>query len=263
MSHRYHALAFTDAVLAAQARYGSRAAVERYHRAHDAPLPLRPVAGVRAPTPEARPGTGDALTGLERQFLAELDGFYLATVSETGWPYVQFRGGPAGFIHTPDEHTIAWADFRGNRQYISMGNLALEGRAALIFMDYARQTRLKVYGWASVNDIPTPHPGSRGRPDTGAAHTRPHDPATGGTSLAVPGYPGRVEREVRVDVTAYDWNCPQHITPRYTVDELAPQLDPILNRVTELEEKNRILRIEIGRLRGRRSKPSPEGAEAT
>jgi hypothetical protein len=75
MSHSYHALAFTDAVLAAQARYGSRAAVERYHRAHAAPLPPRPAAGLRAPPPEARPGTGDALTGLERQFLAELDGF--------------------------------------------------------------------------------------------------------------------------------------------------------------------------------------------
>jgi predicted pyridoxine 5'-phosphate oxidase superfamily flavin-nucleotide-binding protein len=263
MSRSYHALAFTDAVLAAQARYGSRAAVERYDRAHDAPAPRRTVIGVRAPTPEARPGTGDLLTGLERQFLAELDGFYLATVSETGWPYVQFRGGPAGFIRTPDEHTIAWADFRGNRQYISMGNLALEGRAAMIFMDYARQTRLKVYGWASVHDIHAPRPGGHRRPDTGAAHTRPQDPAMVGTSLAVPGYPGRVEREVRVDVMAYDWNCPQHITPRYTVDELGQQLDPILNRVAELEEMNRVLRTEIDRLRGGRSTPAPEGGEST
>ena len=250
MSHSYHSLAFTDAVLSAQARYGSRAAIERYHRAHGAPQPRHTAVGAQASTPQARPGTGDALTQLEREFVGGLDGFYLATVSQTGWPYVQYRGGPAGFVRTPDEHTIAWADFRGNRQYISMGNLALEGRAALIFMDYARQARLKVYGWATVHDVPAPGRGAHGLRDTHRARIRPADPASGDSSLAVPGYPGRVERELHVDVIAYDWNCPQHITPRYTLDELAPQLDPILNRVTELEEENRELRAAAPRGRG-------------
>ena len=258
MSHRYHTLAFTTSVLDAQSRYGSRAAVARYHRAHGEPsTQQQPAPSSRTPGQRPRPGTGDALTDVERQFIAELDGFYLATVSETGWPYVQFRGGPAGFAVTPDEHTIAWADFRGNRQYISTGNLALEGRTALIFMDYARQTRLKVYGWATVLDVSSVPTGRQAGPVTGQ-HRAPADGTVrGGSSLAVPGYPARVEREVRIDVVAYDWNCPQHITPRYTVEELASQLDPVLSRVAELEEENRRLRTAVSGLRRQGRPPWP------
>src|SRR5437764_9418617 len=99
----------------------------------------------------AGPG-GDPLTGFERRYLAERDGFYVATVSETGWPYVQYSGGPPGFLRVLDDHTIGWADFVGNLQYVSVGNLAADDRVALIVMDYAGQQRLKIYGHARVVD---------------------------------------------------------------------------------------------------------------
>jgi uncharacterized protein len=213
MSKSYHRLAFTPAVLDAQAAYGSRAALDRLDRSH--PGPGGAPTGAHPDRLDAR----DPLTDDEREFIGGIDGFYLATVSETGWPYVQFRGGPPGFVTAPDEHTVAWPDFRGNRQYISTGNLAHDSRAALIFMDYPRQLRLKVYGHASIVDVPG-HP----------------------VSPAGSGYRVRVEREVRLEVSAYDWNCPRHITPRYSVEELAPILAPLRQRVADLEAENRRLR---------------------
>ena len=210
MSTSYRPVAFTTEVREAQERYGSRQAMGRG---------ADPAAG------EPARGQGDALSDDERGFVASLDGFYLATVSATGWPYVQFRGGPTGFVRTPDEHTIAWADYRGNRQYISTGNLAADERVAMIFLDQARQVRLKVYGRAHVTDV-------------------------GGdavdASLAVPGYRATVEREVRVDVTAYDWNCPQHITPRYSAEELAVALQPLRDEVAALRAENARLRAQAG-----------------
>src|SRR5438128_798636 len=130
MTSRYRRLAFTSDVLGAQERYGSRPALDRLDRVHP---------GREAPMPA--PASGDLLWPDERAFLGELDEFYVATVSSTGWPYAQLRGGPPGFIRTPDERTIAWADFRGNRQYISVGNLAGDARVALIFLDHPRQLR--------------------------------------------------------------------------------------------------------------------------
>ena len=218
MSSSYHRLAFTSDVLGIQEQYGSRRALDRLDRLH-------PQLKARDPGPAPR----DALTADERGFLGELDGFYLASVSSTGWPYVQFRGGPPGFIRTLDEHTIAWADFRGNRQYISVGNVASERRVALIFLDYARQLRLKVFGIARVEDAPT---GS-------SAEER--------SALGLEGYRAKVEREVRVDVTAYDWNCPQHIVPRYTVEELASVVDPLRRRLSDLERENARLRRVVER----------------
>jgi len=183
MSRNYHPIAFTDSVVDSQVHYGSRAAIDRIDRHH-----------------RELDAAGDPLGNAERQFIAERDGFYLATVSDSGWPYVQFRGGPPGFVTSPDEHTVAWADFRGNRQYISTGNVAHDARVSIIFMDYARQQRLKIFGVATIRDV--------------------HPQARYAGVLAVPGYPAIVEREVLVEVKAFDWNCPQHITPRYTVDEL-------------------------------------------
>jgi uncharacterized protein len=197
MSRSYHPIAFTPSVQDAQERYGSRAAIDRM----DQHL---------AATPGA---AGDPLGNDEREFIAERDGFYLATVSESGWPYVQFRGGPPGFVTCPDEHTVAWADFRGNRQYISTGNVMHDPRVSIIFMDYAHQLRLKVFGVATISDVPRQPP-----------YAGP---------LAVPGYRAVVEREVRVELTAFDWNCPQHITPRFTAEELVPVLEP-LRRENEL-----------------------------
>jgi len=179
MSRAFADIAFTPAVRAVQTRMGSRAAYARLDHADDA---------------------RDALTAEEAAFIAARDGFYQATVSETGWPYVQFRGGPAGFLKVLDAKTLGYADFRGNVQYVSVGNLAGDDRASLILMDYAHRRRLKILGRARVVE-----PGE--------------DPALV-ARLTLPDYPARVQRAVIITVEAFDWNCPQHITPRFTAAEL-------------------------------------------
>ena len=154
---------------------------------------------------EGPDGGGDRLGDLEVDFIEARDGFYQATVSETGWPYVQFRGGPAGFLKVLDEGTIAYADFRGNVQYISAGNLAASDRVALILMDYANRRRLKI--WARARLV-----------------HRDEDPELL-ARLEDRGYRAKVERAVVLSVEAVDWNCPQHITPRYTDAEFAQLLE--------------------------------------
>jgi uncharacterized protein len=178
MSRAFSDIAFTPAVRAVQTRRGSRAAYARLDQATD---------------------PRDTLTPAEAEFIAARDGFYQATVSETGWPYVQFRGGPAGFLKVLNAKTLGYADFRGNVQYVSVGNLAGNDRVALMLMDYANRRRLKILGRARLVE-------------------ERDDPALL-ARLALPGYKARVERAVIVTVHAYDWNCPQHITPRYTVEE--------------------------------------------
>lgn len=175
----YHEVAFTPAVLELQEQGGSRQAYAR--------------AG-------ARQGGNHVLGSAEMAFIAERDGFYVASVSETGWPYVQFRGGPPGFARTPDPSSIAWADFRGNQQFLTSGNVRGEDRVSLFFMDYAGQRRLKVFGRLSF--VP--------------AHEHPELAA----ALAVPDYRARIDRIARVRVVAWDRNCPQHIPQRYTLAEL-------------------------------------------
>jgi len=175
----YFEIAFTPPVQALQEAGGSRASYAK--------------AGARA-------GGNDALGEAEMAFIAERDGFYVASVSETGWPYVQFRGGPPGFARTPDPHTIAWADFRGNQQFVTSGNVLTDDRVSLFFMDYPGRRRLKVFGRLSF---------------TPAA-----DDAELAERLAVPGYRARVDRIARVKVVAWDRNCPQHIPQRYTIEEL-------------------------------------------
>jgi predicted pyridoxine 5'-phosphate oxidase superfamily flavin-nucleotide-binding protein len=191
MSSHYGTVAFTDDVRDAQRHYGSRAIYARVES-------------------RARATSGpDPLTETERDFLAARDGFYLATVGETGWPYVQYRGGPPGFLRVVDENTLGWADFQGNLQYISTGNLAGDDRVSLIVMDYAHRRRLKVFGRARVV----------------TATAEPQVIAR----LADAEYDAVVERGVLVSVEAFDWNCPQHITRRFTAAELAalmPQRDP-------------------------------------
>lgn len=181
MSHPFGDIAFTPAVRAIQESRGVH---------------------TRTPGPRARlDGRGMPLTRAEAEFISQRDGFYQATVGETGWPYVQFRGGPAGFLRALDEHTIAYADFRGNRQYISAGNLSADGRIALILMDYANRRRLKILGRARL--------------------VHASDDAGLLSRLEVPSYRARLERSVVIAVEAYDWNCPQQITPRYTEEEFA------------------------------------------
>jgi predicted pyridoxine 5'-phosphate oxidase superfamily flavin-nucleotide-binding protein len=158
----------------------------------------------------------------EAEFIARRDSFYMATVSETGWPYIQHRGGPPGFLRVLDDRTLGFADYRGNRQYISVGNLAADNRAALILMDYPHRARLKIYAHAeqrSLVDFP------------GLA-----------AALAIPGQKGKAERAMLLHLETFDWNCPQHITPRFTEAEIAAAVAPLHRRIEHLEAENEALR---------------------
>jgi predicted pyridoxine 5'-phosphate oxidase superfamily flavin-nucleotide-binding protein len=209
VSRHYGDLAFTDQVRDVQDRYGSRSFYDRQRQ--------RGVARGSDPT------GGDALTADVVDFLAEQDACCVATVSETGWPYVQFRGGPPGFLRVLGEHTVGWADFRGNLQYVTVGNLAGDARVALLVVDFAARRRLKVFGHARVAFADE-------EPDLVAG-------------LALPDYEAVVERAVVVSVDAYDWNCPQHITPRFTLEEMQPALAGLRHRVAALEAENRELTV--------------------
>jgi uncharacterized protein len=205
--HTYLQTLTTPAVAAVQQQYGSRAAMERATEGWD---------------------TDNRLGEYEVEFIEGRDGFYLGTVGETGWPYVQYRGGPAGFLRLLDDTTLGWADFRGNRQYLSMGNLGASPKVSLFLMDYAKQRRLKILGNAEVVDV--------------------QDDAALANTLTVPGYDARVERAVVVHVVGYDWNCPQHITPRYTAAELRPVIDRLEAEAQRLREENAQLRERLSAL---------------
>ena len=178
MARHYFDIAFTQSVKKAQAENGSEAAYEKLI-----------------------PGStkADPLTETEQAFIAERDSFYMATIGEGGWPYVQHRGGPRGFVKVLGPDMIGIADYRGNRQYVSLGNLRHDDRAALFFMDYRNRQRLKIY--ARVRDI---------SPDEDAALIK---------RLTDEAYGAKIERGLVFRIEAYDWNCPQHITPRFTEAE--------------------------------------------
>jgi predicted pyridoxine 5'-phosphate oxidase superfamily flavin-nucleotide-binding protein len=178
MARAFTRIAFSAAVKAAQLRHGSREAYRRLEQAA---------------------GSRDTLGEDETGFISARDSFYQATVTEDGWPYVQHRGGPTGFLHVLDAHTLAYADYSGNKQYLSVGNLATNDRIALILMDYAHQVRLKVWGRARLVESPDADLLAR---------------------VNMPGYAARIERVVLIAVEAFDWNCPRHITPRYSADEI-------------------------------------------
>lgn len=190
MTSHFVNLLTSPAVKAAQEANGSRAAMARHDDAA---------------------GEADRLTEREAAFIAVRDSFYVATVGHAGWPYMQHRGGPAGFVKVLSERTFGFADFRGNRQYVSVGNLTEDNRAAFFFMDYPNRTRLKVLG----------------RVRAVALEANP----TLAKALIVPGYKAFPERALVVDVEAFDWNCPQHITPRYTME----QIEALKARIAELE----------------------------
>ncbi len=172
----------------------------------------------------------DRFTDTEKQFIAARDSFYMASVGETGWPYVQHRGGPAGFLRVLDDRTLAFADFRGNRQYISVGNLAANDRVALILMDYPNRRRLKIYARAKERELAG---------DAALAET-----------LSLPGYKARPERAIVLHLEAFDWNCPQHITPRFTEAQIESALAPQRARLEQLEAENAALRQALAAAQG-------------
>jgi predicted pyridoxine 5'-phosphate oxidase superfamily flavin-nucleotide-binding protein len=138
----------------------------------------------------------------------------MASVSETGWPYIQHRGGPKGFVRVLDEKTIGFPDYRGNRQYMSVGNLMTNDRVALLFMDYPSRTRLKLLGRAKLIDV-----------SDSVALER----------LQTPGYCAHIERGFLISVEAFDWNCAQHITQRYTLADVEQATASLRQRIAELE----------------------------
>jgi predicted pyridoxine 5'-phosphate oxidase superfamily flavin-nucleotide-binding protein len=169
--------------------------------------------------------TFDRFRESETAFIAARDSFYMATVSETGWPYVQHRGGPPGFIRVLDDKTLAVADFRGNTQYISVGNLKAGNRVALIMVDYPARRRLKIYAHVEIKSLDD-------------------DPALA-AAVATPGYGAKPERVMLFHLDAFDWNCAQHITPRFTEAEIAAALAPVRARMMELEAENKALRDKL------------------
>ncbi len=208
MAHNFGSLVFTEAVKALQERYGSR---RQYAK-------LQKAAG----------GLPDRLGPEESEFIADRDSFYLASVGATGWPYIQHRGGPKGFLKVIDARTVAFADFSGNKQFVSAGNLMTDNRVSLILVDYPRRARLKMLGRAEILE---------GEPaNDWIAQVR--DPA----------YKAKIERVFVIHVEAFDWNCPQHITPRFTEEEVQDALAPIAKRLQQLEQDNERLRDALARV---------------
>jgi hypothetical protein len=201
MARAFAKISFTPDVQAVQAEMGSRTA---YNAA------------------ELGEAETVALSGFEQAFIAERDSFYQATVSQSGWPYVQHRGGPVGFLKVLDQQTIGYADFSGNRQYISVGNLRGDDRVSLLLMDYPGRQRLKIWGRARVVD-------ERSEPELL-------------TKLELPDFRAPVKRGIVIRVEAFDWNCPKYITPRYSQREVEALLvqtkDMVTNNFPVLADKD-------------------------
>lgn len=183
MNQNFTKLTFTESVKKAQEKYGSRKIYQKMDEV--GPDQYR-------------------LFHRETSFIEGRDSFYMSTVSETGWPYVQFRGGPKGFLKVIDQETLGYADFKGNMQYISTGNINALGKAALILLDYPTRSRLKIWAETEILD-PEQHPELLEK-------------------LTMKDYKAKIERLVIFHIKAYDWNCPQHITPRYTMEEIKNDL---------------------------------------
>lgn len=199
MPRAFADIAFTPSVKAAQTRYGSREANSHF---------------------EFDAGAHNEFTKREVEFISTRDSFYIATVAESGWPYLQHRGGPTGFLKVLDARTIGFGDFRGNMQYLSVGNLAANDRVSLILLDYAKRRRLKIWGRARIVN------------------------AAEGADLLMrldtPDYHARVERAVVIHVEAFDWNCPQHITRRYSEAEVQQLLAALI-------EENKALKAALNK----------------
>ncbi len=202
MMRHFGDIMFTDGVKAEQSARGSRDAYAKM-------------------TAQSTP---EGLTERERDFITARDSFYIASVNEEGWPYVQHRGGPKGFLTVLDETTIGMADYRGNKQYVSTGNFKNDDRASLFLMDYPNRARLKILARAAVVDADAD-------PDLAAR-------------LAVDGG-GRIERLFTFAVEAFDWNCPQFITPRFTEEEIAAVMEPKVREMERLAAENETLKARL------------------
>lgn len=195
MARNFTKIAFTPSVKKFQERYNSRRQYEKMSSRR----------------------RFDGLNSEEKAFIEERDAFFMASVGTNGWPYVQHRGGPKGFLKVLDKYTLAFADFRGNKQYISVGNMSDNQRVSLILLDFINRERLKIWGRASVAE-------------------KTDDPNLV-TQLQDPDYPAQIERGIVLRVEAVDWNCPQHIVPRFTEKEVAQIIGRYEARIKELEEE--------------------------
>jgi uncharacterized protein len=194
MARKFTQIAFTEGVKNAQQQRGSRATYERFEQT-----------GLE----------NDSITPEIAEFIDKIDGFYLGTVSSNGYPYIQFRGGQAGFLQVLDEKTLGFADYQGNVQYITVGNLAENEKAFLFLMDYRHRKRLKIWGRAKIVE--------------GDEKLL--------KSLQIEGYPALIERAILFEVEAWNWNCPQHIPIRYSESEVAA----LRTRIAELEQQLNLL----------------------
>ena len=199
----YPKIAFTGAVKDFQERYGSRASYGRMEEFRYA----------------------DGFTESETDFIAQQDSFYIATISESGYPYIQYRGGPKGFLKVLDHETLGFLDFSGNKQYISAGNLATHNQVSLFILDQAAKARLKIFAHASILSI-------EDNPDLFE-------------KLNLEDYKFKPERIILLKVNAYDWNCPQHITPRYTVEEIEQEFAVQHEYINKLRAENAALKAQL------------------
>ncbi|SHM97323.1 pyridoxamine 5'-phosphate oxidase family protein [Mucilaginibacter sp. OK098] len=196
----YSKIAFSDASKRFQERYGSRASYARQEQYK----------------------ITDGLTEYEEDFISHQDNFYMATIGENGFPYIQFRGGPKGFLKVLDEKTLGFIDFGGNKQYVTIGNLATNNKIALFLLDQAAKARLKIYAEAKVLEI--------------------EDNQELFDKLNLEGYKFKPERIIVLNVKAYDWNCPQHITERYTLEEIRDEFMAQHEYINKLREENTLLK---------------------
>jgi len=199
----YSSLAFTNVIKSLQDKLGSRETYERVEKMSYV----------------------DGLTPIEAEFISQLDSFYMASFGENGFPYIQHRGGPKGFIKVVDPQTIGIVDFSGNRQYISVGNITVNPKVSLILVSYPLRARLKMYAEAEIVEI-------KDRPDL-FNQLKPVD------------YKFKPERLLLFHIKAYDWNCPQHITPKYTQAEIEELIQPQKEYIRQLEEEVKALREKL------------------
>lgn len=203
MAKNFAEIAFSEAVKELQEKHGSRKGYVRMEKFNII----------------------DGLSENEKGFIEDRDSFYLASIGEKNFPYIQHRGGPKGFVKVIDKNTIGFIDFTGNKQYISVGNVATNNNVALIMMDYPARARLKIFARAEIVEL--------------------KDSPELLDSFDLGEYQYRPERIMLFHIEAYDWNCPQHITPRFTVGEIEKALKPQLEKITQLENENQLLRQKL------------------